>query len=136
MIGLGIITALCFIVNFPHFFTYKPVRDRNSSDPAFVLTEYGAGPGSQSYEFWVHCMFLVLAPWVSIFTLNMLIIKQIHKVNKQMDSKKSIKGKEKSKKAEAQLTRLLLTVTFTFLILIALQCITQCFFMLKTVSKV
>ncbi|XP_045214416.2 uncharacterized protein LOC123564715 [Mercenaria mercenaria] len=37
----------------------------------------------------------------------------------------------KAQRKENQLTKLLLTVTFTFLLLIALQCITQCFFMLQ-----
>jgi hypothetical protein len=37
----------------------------------------------------------------------------------------------KAQRRENQLTKLLLTVTFTFLALIALQCITQCFFMMK-----
>ena len=134
--GLGIITFLCFIINVPHFATFVPVpdRDRNISDDAFKATEYGAGEGSAKYEFWVHCMFLVLAPWATIFVLNMLIIREITKVNRKMKEKRSSEGYEKAKKSESQITRILLTVTFTFLVLIALQCITQCFFMLKTVS--
>lgn len=84
-----------------------------------------------NYEFWVHCMFLVLAPWATIFVLNMLIIQRVTKINRQMGAKRGSSGKEKAKKSEAQMTRLLLTVTFTFLVLIAFQCITQCFFMLK-----
>lgn len=133
--GLGIITTLAFIINAPHFATFEPVPDdqRNATDPAFRMTEYGAGPGSTNYEFWVHCMFLVLAPWITIFVLNMLIINRIFKMNKQMDAKRGSSGKEKARKSEQQLTRILLTVTFTFLILIAFQCITQCFYMLKTV---
>jgi hypothetical protein len=75
--GIGIISFLCFIINTPHFFTYNPVLDRNATDGTYKLTEFGRGVGSQNYEFWVHCMFLVLVPWVTIFTLNMLIIRQV-----------------------------------------------------------
>lgn len=132
--GLGIISLLCFIINVPHFNTYKPVsdQDRNASDPAMVFTEFGETHGSQMYEFWVHCMFLVLVPVVTIFILNMLIICQVRKVNRQMESKRGESGKTKARKSESQLTRLLLTVTFTFLVLISFQCIVQCFFMLKS----
>lgn len=129
--GIGIISLLCFIINIPHFFTYEPVHERNATDDSFVMTEFGKGHGSQSYEFWVHCMFLVLVPWVTIFCLNLMIIKQVLKTGAKMSDRKSVYAKEKTKRAENQLTTLLLTVTFTFLVLIALQCITQCFFMMK-----
>lgn len=135
--GLGIIAFLCFIINVPHFATYVPVHisERNITDDAYKATEYGAGAGSATYEFWVHCMFLVLVPWATIFILNMLIIRTISKMNRKMSEKRSSEGFSKAKKSEAQLTRILLTVTFTFLVLIALQCITQCFFMLKTGNR-
>ncbi|XP_052796146.1 FMRFamide receptor-like [Mya arenaria] len=126
--GLGVITLLCFIINAPHFATYEHVTGAN---PSFRATEYGSGKGSQNYEFWIHCMILVLVPWATIFTLNMLIIHRVTSMNRQMDSKRGSSGKDKTRKSEAQLTRLLLTITFTFLVLIAFQCITQCFFMLK-----
>ncbi|KAL4217737.1 hypothetical protein ACF0H5_022477 [Mactra antiquata] len=130
--GLGIITTLCFIINIPHFASYEPVANDNgsSTEAGFKPTEYGAGEGSKHYEFWVHCMFLVLAPWASIFILNMLIIQKVSSMNRHMEEKRGSSGKVKAKKSEAQMTRMLLTVTFTFLVLIAFQCITQCFFML------
>lgn len=129
--GVGIISLLCFVVNIPHFCTYHPVQERNATDDAYAYTEFGKGHGSQNYEFWVHCMFLVLVPWLSILVMNVMIIRQVLKTGAKMSDRKSVYSKEKSKKAENQLTTLLLTVTFTFLFLIALQCITQCFFMLK-----
>ncbi|XP_061180940.1 FMRFamide receptor-like [Saccostrea echinata] len=132
-IGIGIIALLCFLINTPHFKTFYPIpeSDRNPEDDAFSHTEFGASEGSQRYEFWVHCMFLVLVPWLTIFILNMLIICRVVRANRGMSTRKSIKGQEKAKRAENQMTRLLLTVTFVFLILIALQCITQCFFMMQ-----
>lgn len=134
--GLGIITFLCFIINIPHFASFEPVplSERNATDSGFRPTEYGAGEGSKHYEFWVHCMFLVLAPWATIFILNMLIIQRVASMNRHMEDKRGSVGKEKAKKSETQMTRMLLVVTFTFLILIAFQCITQCFFMLAAVS--
>ncbi|KAL3836027.1 hypothetical protein ACJMK2_021480 [Sinanodonta woodiana] len=132
--GIGIIVLLCFIVNLPHFWTFHAVavEDREKpDDPGFTKAEFGKTGGSDQYEFWVHCMFLVLVPWVTIFILNMLIIREVTLANKKMDKVRGEEMKEKTKKKEAQITRLLLTVTFAFLILIALQCITQCFFMMR-----
>jgi len=137
-LGLGIIALLCFIVNIPHFCTFEPVpaAERKEGGPAFRASSYGASKGSMDYEFWVHCMVLVLVPWGSIFSLNMLIIQRVTKMNRQMDAKRGSSGKEKARKSEAHLTRLLLTVTFTFLVLIAFQCITQCFFMKPEVKLI
>ncbi|KAK3091717.1 hypothetical protein FSP39_022110 [Pinctada imbricata] len=135
-VGIGLITGLCFIVNLPHFKTFYaiPASDRQPSDNAFAFTEFGAGEGSMRYEFWVHCIVLVLVPWFTIFVLNLLIIHRVVKTNQKMSAGKTLKGKDKTRRAENQLTRLLLIVTFTFLVLIALQCITQCFYMLKPKS--
>ncbi|KAK3585780.1 hypothetical protein CHS0354_010552 [Potamilus streckersoni] len=132
--GIGIIVLLCFIINLPHFWTFHAVavEDRaKPDDPGFAKAEFGQTGGSDQYEFWVHCMFLVLVPWVTIFILNMFIIREVSLANKKMNKARGEEMKEKMNKKEAQITRLLLTVTFTFLILIALQCITQCFFMMK-----
>ncbi|XP_061194731.1 FMRFamide receptor-like [Saccostrea echinata] len=127
-IGAGSIFLLCFIINIPHFKTFQPL-DPPKEGRAFTFTEYGGGEGSKHYEFWVHCMFLVLAPWVAVFTFNILILRKVFESNK-----KTKLGKEKTRRAEAQLTRLLLTVTFTFLFLIIFQCLTQCVYMLKPES--
>lgn len=48
-----------------------------------------------------------------------------------MNQSRGEKAQRRAQKKENQLTKLLLTLTFTFLALIALQCITQCFFMLQ-----
>jgi len=61
----------------------------------------------------------------------MLIIRQVWASGDKMSGRKSVYAKEKTKKSENQLTILLLTVTFTFLVLLALLCITQCFFILE-----
>lgn len=134
--GIGIIIFLCFIVNLPHFMTYTPVHPdmRSPGAQAYELTEFGQGEGSQNYEFWVHCMFLVLVPWLTIFVMNMLMICTVSRMNKKMAATRSASATEKNKRSETQITRILLTVTFTFLVLIAFQCITQCFFMLKDAS--
>ena len=131
-----LITFLCFLINIPHFKTYYaiPSSDRAEDDDAFAFTDFGAGEGSRNYEFWVHCIVLILVPWFTIFVLNVLIIGKVGTVNRRMTSVKSDKSKEKTRRAENQLTKLLLTVTFTFLVLIAFQCITQCFYMLQPKS--
>ncbi|KAH3839774.1 FMRFamide receptor-like [Dreissena polymorpha] len=134
-IGLGLITLLCFFVNTPHFATYEPVPDveRNGSDAGFRFTEYGSTTGNINYELWVLCMMILEpVPWAIILTLNLLIIKRVTGMNRQMNIKRGSSGKEIARKSETQLTRLLLTVTFTFLALTAPRCIMQCFVKLKS----
>jgi len=131
LVGIGIICFLCFVINLPHFNSYYADKNPETGADALALSSFGQGEGGMRYEFYVHCIFLVLAPWFTIFTLNMLIIHKITKVNRRMSEKRGSIGKLKAKKSENQITRVLLTVTFTFLVLIGFQCITQCFFMLK-----
>lgn len=133
-VGIGVIAGLCFLINLPHFWSYEVDWDRsgaaNGTGPALMKTEFQKGEGAIRYEFWVHCIFLVLVPWFSVFTLNLLIISKIGKTNRKMSSKKTAQSADKSRHSENQITRLLLIVTFTFLFLLGCQCITQCFYML------
>ena len=82
--GIVLISVLCFIVNTPHFGSHYaiPDADRDAGAPAYDVTEFGKGKGSQLYEFWVHCMFLVLVPWIIILSLNLMIICRVTKLNK------------------------------------------------------
>ncbi|BFZ04128.1 hypothetical protein BsWGS_07167 [Bradybaena similaris] len=144
-IGLALITVNAFLINLPHFATFTVVypdsTDHNhnsSTTPAmrtqtFKMTEFGAGSGGQFYEFWIHCIILILIPWVSVLTLNIMIINKISKSNKRMANKKTRESMKKSKESENQITRLLLVVTFSFLFFIGLQCIIQCFAMQKPI---
>lgn len=131
-VGVALITGLCFLVNLPHFWSHTVDVDRgtNGTGPALVQTEFQRTEPGIRYEFWVHCIFLVLVPWVTIFSLNLFIIKRLSKTNRRMSSKKTMEAASKCKRSENQVTRLLLLVTFTFLLLIGFQCITQCFYML------
>ncbi|KAL8618968.1 hypothetical protein ACOMHN_018351 [Nucella lapillus] len=131
-VGIGLISGLCFLINMPHFWSYEVDwdRDANSTGPALLKTEFQKGEGGIRYEFWIHCIFLVLVPWFSVFTLNLLIISKIGKANRKMSSKKTAQAADKSRHSENQITRLLLIVTFTFLFLLGCQCITQCFYMI------
>eukprot|EP00794_Sanderia_malayensis_P019594 gene19594-21522_t len=142
-VAIAAILAFCFIINFPHFFNYAPgcddtgpvTADRRCSHWASVDTAYAKRGSAVQYEFWVHCMFLVLAPWATIAVLNAWIIvtllrstkgfKQLHEHDNDN------KAVDQRKKQDRQITKVLLTVTFAFLILLAWQCINQCFFMLK-----
>ncbi|WAQ96192.1 FMAR-like protein [Mya arenaria] len=132
-IGVALISVLSFIINMPHFNTYRavPNYERDANETAYEYTEFGHGAGSQLYEFWIHCMFLVLAPWVSIMFMNMAIIFRVGQLNKKMLQMRGNKAQKRAQRKENQMTNILLTVTFTFLGLIALQCVTQCFFMMQ-----
>ena len=125
-IGIGGTLLCCFLVNIPHFLNYRPINAPGKS--CISDTDYGKNlaPG---YEFWVHCIFLVLAPWAAIAFFNGGIIYALHKRAKKMSSKTSKPNDRQSQ--DRQMTMMLLVVTFTFLLLLAWQCITQCFWMLK-----
>ena len=91
--GIFALMTFSVTINIPHFWNFHPkkVNGRYSIAP----TEYGSGDGSKNYEFWVHCIFVVLAPWAMIAILNGLIV---YKLSTQM--KKFIEtdkpGKSKS----------------------------------------
>lgn len=111
-----------FIINIPHFFNYHPVIKNGTA--SIVLTSYGKTNGAQMYDLWVHCMFLVLVPWLAITIMNSLIIhKVIFKTRIQKHKKNS------TKKLERQMTITLLVVTISFLVFLIWRCIAQCFWM-------
>ena len=86
-VSIGMFLGFSVIVNIPHYFTYHvPFKNGTFS---LELTEYGNTDGSKNYEFWVHCIFLVLAPWLSIVVLNSLIV---YKLSQQMKKVKEMKG--------------------------------------------
>ena len=127
--GIAATLTAIFIINVPHFFSYRPVKVKGGH--TFKLTEYGSSESAQMYEFWVHCMFMVLVPWATIAILNAIIIHSMLSRTKYMQSlDKTASSKPERNKQDRQMTRVLLTITFTFLFLLAMQCITQCFFML------
>ncbi|XP_059177339.1 probable G-protein coupled receptor 139 [Physella acuta] len=133
-LGLFLITINSFIVNAPHFGYFKHVdnsQEDNSTDtkprPSFEKTRFGAGEGGDFYEFWIHCIILILIPWFSVLFMNIKIIMKITESNRRMSGKKTRESMKKCKQSENQITRLLLTVTFAFLIFIGMQCIIQCF---------
>ena len=133
-IGIGATMVATFIINFPHFFSYRPVKV--ASGYQLQMTEYGKSESAQMYEFWIHCMILVLVPWATIAFLNASIIYAMVKRTKYMQGlDKTASSKPERNKQDQQMTKILLTVTFTFLVLLALQCITQCFFMLGAGKK-
>jgi len=68
---LGIFT-FAFFANLPHFFNFHAVGKKGEYQ--ITPTEYGSSQLSISYEFWAHCIALVLAPWSVIAVLNVLII--------------------------------------------------------------
>lgn len=131
-LGIFLILGSCFLINIPHFWSYTVDFERggNGTGPALLKTEFQKGEGAMMYEFWIHCIFLVLVPWFSVFSLNVAIIGKINQTNKKMMSKKTAESADMCKRSENQITRLLMVVTFSFLVLIGFQCIAQCFFML------
>uniref|UniRef100_A0A2C9L706 G-protein coupled receptors family 1 profile domain-containing protein n=1 Tax=Biomphalaria glabrata TaxID=6526 RepID=A0A2C9L706_BIOGL len=137
-LGLALITINSFIINLPHFASFvhvtpedTPTNSSTEPQQTFRMTEFGGGAGGQFYEFWIHCIILILIPWVSVLTMNIMIIRKIGQSNKKTADRKSRDSVKKCRQSENQITRLLLTVTFAFLVFIGLQCIIQCFEMQK-----
>ena len=75
-LSIVVILLFSFTINVPHFFSFSPQYIGNGS---YLLgeTHFGVSEGVYKYDFWVHCIFLVLAPWFSILVLNILIIRQL-----------------------------------------------------------
>jgi 7 transmembrane receptor (rhodopsin family). len=82
---LGII-GFAFLVNLPHFFTFHVVE----KDGGYysLPTDYGSSQHSINYEFWAHCIVLVLVPWAVIAILNGLIIFNLRKQMKKFVTEK------------------------------------------------
>lgn len=114
-----------FLINAPHFLNVRPVKKNGTNTWKAAKTSYGKSRGSDKYDFWGHCMLLVLIPWVSIFILNFVIICKLNAGKKLL--KDSVKRKMSK---ERQTTIILLSVTFSFLMFLIWQCITQCFYMM------
>ena len=130
LMSIAIILGFSFVINAPHFFNFYPGKVNGTYD--ILETAYAKTGGSKMYEFWVHCMFLVLVPWLALVVLNSSIIWTMRQ--RAMKSV-TIFGSDKNKtqeriKQQHQITKTLLFVTFAFIILLSWQCITQCLWMI------
>lgn len=131
-IGLILVTINSFVISIPYFFWFMAVNsdgdenNDNATTSTLTVTEFAKGAGGHFYDFWVHCIMLILMPWITVLTLNVQIVRQISKSNKSMADKKSVEAVKKSRDSEMQITRMLLAVTFNFLFFTAQQCIAQC----------
>lgn len=83
-LGLALITINSFIINLPHFASFvhvtpedTPTNSSTEPQQTFRMTEFGGGAGGQFYEFWIHCIILILIPWVSVLTMNIMIIRKV-----------------------------------------------------------
>ncbi|XP_052278765.1 probable G-protein coupled receptor 139 [Dreissena polymorpha] len=129
---IGKIAAFGVVVNVPHFLMYEisPVEERNATDVAYRLTSFGESGLAEAYDLWLHCLALVVIPWILIFTLNILIILRVKDVGKKVFHNAMLHVREKTRRFENQLTGTLIFVSFTFLILTLLQCASQCVYMM------
>ena len=111
-----------FIINIPHFFNLHPAVVNGTT--IISTTAYGLTNGAELYDLWVHCMFLVLVPWIIITVLNSLIIHKLLFKTRIQKHKKS-----ERKQSERQTSITLLVVSISFLVFLIWQCIAQCFWM-------
>ncbi|XP_059161946.1 uncharacterized protein LOC131945018 [Physella acuta] len=106
-------------------------RMTSEKQPGYRLSGFGGSQMGFTYEFWIHCIAVLLVPWFSVFYMNVMIIFQITRANKQMADKKTAHSMERSKKSENQITRILLSATFSFIFFMGVQCVAQCYWMQK-----
>ena len=74
-----VMLILSFLTNIPHFFKYSPSKKYGLQE-----TPYGKSKASKEYHFWVHCVCLVLAPWLIIACSNIVIIRKVFRQGKQL----------------------------------------------------
>ena len=73
--GIFALIAFSVMINIPHFWNFHPKNVNGTY--SIAPKEYESGHGSKNYEFWVHCIFVVLTPWVMIAILNGLIVYKL-----------------------------------------------------------
>ena len=124
-----IVFVCCFIGNLPHFLTIKPKYQANSTTATITLTQLGKSVHVMNYNFWSHCTLFVATPWMIIVMLNGAIIKRLRSNALNFDAQNA---KWESYK---RTTIVLLAVTFTFLGLLCWQCMSTCFFVIKSLHN-
>ncbi|XP_057316816.1 galanin receptor 2a-like [Hydractinia symbiolongicarpus] len=112
----------------PFWFYFAP--EKRGDGYKLNKTDFGTGNGGVINQFWVHCVFLILVPFLSILVLNILIIRKLSTRAKKTYSI-SNKGLTRAKQMKTQLTKSLLAVTFLFIALLFWQCVSKCFYMLQ-----
>lgn len=130
LLGICLIFVSSFVVNMPHFFNYRPGMVNGTYH--ILETVYSKTGASERYEFWIHCMLLVLLPWFGLFALNGSIIwsmRQRAARSTKIFASDSDKKQERVKQ-QHQITKMLLFVTFAFIFLLGWQCVTQCLWMI------
>ena len=72
-----VMLILSFLTNIPHFFKYSPNKTYGLQE-----TPFGKSEISKEYHFWVHCVCLVLAPWLIVACSNIVIIRKVFRQGK------------------------------------------------------
>ena len=71
--SIFIILLLSTLINIPHFFNFKPEKG-SEGKWKLVETTYGASQLSFRFEFWTHCIIIILAPWICLVCMNAVIV--------------------------------------------------------------
>lgn len=129
-IGIASIIVTAFLINVPHFFFYRPIK-LGSDGYELQKSKFGKSSPAKIYEFWIHCIFLTLGPWLIVVVLNAIIIKSLIKQTKVILKRENTSSmKPDRNRHDRQMTTVLLAVSFTFLILYFPKCILSCVIMI------
>nr|XP_047127921.1 G-protein coupled receptor daf-37-like [Hydra vulgaris] len=125
---ISVVFFLSLVLNIPRFYNYQTLFISNSS--VYEVFNQTQIKSFHSYEFGVHCMFLLFSPFLIISVLNSLIIyKLCQKIGPRERTKRLLLSQEK------KTTLILMTVSINFLIFLMWQCASQCFWIIESESN-
>ncbi|XP_065643131.1 chemerin-like receptor 1 [Hydra vulgaris] len=119
-----VVFFLSLALNIPRFYNYQMLHVSNSS--VHEMFNQTQTKSLHSYEFGVHCIFLLSSPFLIISVSNCSIIyKLCQKRGERERAKKMLLSQEK------KMTLILMTISISFLIFLMWQCASQCFWIIE-----
>ena len=145
---IGLFTGWAFLLNILSFFEFRPVQHRNG-EWKLIEIRYLYKRGFRNAVFIMHCVGVIILPWLAMFVSNVLLIYKMYNLHfsnnyiepvgidtKQTGCKsdagspshnpftgKILKGHRRDHR---KITRTLLTVSIVSLVLLSIQCVAKC----------
>lgn len=92
IVVLGI-SVFSVFVSIPEFFVFEAHQMENNATTIGVVIQrssFGKSEAALQYEFWLHCIVLVLTPWLIVAVLNIMIIVFL---KRRWNLRKTFRGK-------------------------------------------
>ena len=154
---IGFFTGWAFLLNILSFFEFRPVRHRNGAWELMEI-QYLHKRGFRNAVFVMHCIGVIILPWLVMFVSNMLLIYKMYHLrynhiepiginnSRTRGCKNEGPGPSKQnpfpgkvlkchRRDHRKITRTLLTVSIVSLILLSIQCVAKCFGMFYYINN-